>query len=93
MDVKNVLQKRHLFFSLASALALLALLSIFALQVYGDIPLPSGEKEMWLSTTEAQARTASGDCAAGEICKELCTINKFTGEVTEGGVFSCFPES
>ena len=95
MDVKNALrtlQNRPFFVSVAGVLALLAVLSFFAIQAYGDIPVPSGDKEMWLSTSEAQARTAAGDCAAGEICKELCMINTFTGEVEEGGVFSCFPE-
>lgn len=45
----------------------------------------------WESTQEAQARTLSGDCAVGYICKEWCT--SFCGEVEATGEFNCFPEN
>lgn len=42
------------------------------------------DKEEWLLTDEALARTAAGDCAAQTICREYCLNSVPTG------FFQCF---
>lgn len=44
----------------------------------------------WVVTEEAQIRTANGDCAPGEICKELC--ESFYSQTVPLGTFACFAQ-
>lgn len=47
-------------------------------------------QEEWVYTSEAQIRTADGDCDPDETCLELCLTNPQTGVLIRRGEFQCF---
>ncbi|MCH9648792.1 MAG: hypothetical protein K0U98_11175 [Deltaproteobacteria bacterium] len=46
-------------------------------------------RQVWLRTSDSQARDSQGFCGPNEVCKELCVL--MGTEESPTGTFSCFP--
>ena len=68
-------------------------LAVLGLILFSVLETQAIVKYRWETTAASTIRTQQGDCAQGEVCKELCSINLVTSDHWEGtGDFQCFPE-